>query len=44
MTYSGSAECRGTGNCTFCGGTGVGHQIDISKISREFRDLKNWFD
>jgi hypothetical protein len=42
--YGHCAECRGTGNCTFCGGTGVGHQIDISKISREFRDLKNWFD
>ncbi|MGA1821762.1 MAG: hypothetical protein ACMUIG_04485 [Thermoplasmatota archaeon] len=36
-------HCKGTGICSHCGGSGEGHEIDISKISQELRELKAWF-
>jgi hypothetical protein len=41
--YGHCSECRGSGRCTHCGGTGVGHDLDLSKVSRDFHDLKKWF-
>ena len=42
--YGHCSHCKGSGRCTFCGGTGTGHSLDLSKVSREFHELRSWFE
>ncbi|MBN1389348.1 MAG: hypothetical protein JXA22_01775 [Candidatus Thermoplasmatota archaeon] len=41
--YGSCSKCRGTGRCANCGGAGVGHELDLSSVSREFHGYASWF-